>query len=227
MLCCISLHSLLSICPVNRCSPSSRPLTPSPPRGQTEDTCRCSPEGRCDWWSSGQVGSASVSLHNNILVLSPEHMGPAAPGDKGGSCLKTFDSWFWAPFLRWSHTHTHTRPAEGQMGLLASHTLMEDIMWLLEDFLCQMNQRNSFQSIFLFANLKSDTMQNKKMSVLISHISWKSQPYLKNAYIRTTGRILFSPLPNYTCEYCCYCTCLPPVHLFYVNLFSFFQVRYF
>ncbi|KAE8285617.1 hypothetical protein D5F01_LYC15282 [Larimichthys crocea] len=51
-----------------------------------------SPEGRCDWWSSDQVDSASVSVHNKILVLSsPEHMGPPAPGDKGDSCLESFD----------------------------------------------------------------------------------------------------------------------------------------
>lgn len=121
---------------------------PFPPWGQTRGYLRCSPALRCDWWSSDQVGSASLSLHNNILVLSPEHMGPPAPGDKGDSCLETFDHWFWAPFFT-DHTQTHSSDLQkGQMGPLAVQTLTEEINWLVEDLLCLLNQRNILRTLW-------------------------------------------------------------------------------
>lgn len=106
---------------------------PPPPRGAESRYLGGNPEGRCNWRSSGQVGSASVCLHNNVLVPSPEHMGPTAPGDKGGFCLNPLiaDSEHLYPPI----AHAHTSSTCWGPGGTACHTLRQGIMLvtLVED----------------------------------------------------------------------------------------------
>lgn len=93
---------------------ASWPLTSSPPRGQTEDTWAAA-EVWCDWWSSGRVGSASVSLHNNVLVLSLRST--RAPGSWRQGVLLFGSLW-------WLVLSTSGRTCSGQVGVVAVQRLV-------------------------------------------------------------------------------------------------------
>lgn len=55
--------------------------------GGREWILECSSQERCDWWSTLQVGSAPLFLHNNPVVSIPEQMDLIALRDKEDSCL--------------------------------------------------------------------------------------------------------------------------------------------
>ncbi len=157
---CISLHhSWLSICPANRCSLSSRPLTLFSTQRADRGYLSCSPEVWCDWRSSDQVGSASVSSHSNILVLSVEHM--EAP-----RLLETRGAPVWKPLIADSEhlfftDHTLIRPADGTFSCADTpHTSGGNnvIGWGLP---LSAQPKGRFL-IYLVLNICKNTMQNLK-----------------------------------------------------------------
>ena len=89
------------------------------------------------------MGSASVSLHNNVLVLSPERPGPRL--------LETRGPAVWKPLMAGSEPLGSDLQRAGGSG-----SCTETCVWLIEDFLCRWNHTKSFSGHCLTKNYPDD-----------------------------------------------------------------------